>query len=205
RMASAHVDGDLSEWDGKSTAWLDYTYSWARFGRWLEQIYDGGEHLSEFFNTCKYVDVRGAIWCGWNDDGIFVGVRVWDDSLAPMRKDSELCDAIEIHLDGDVTDDDVNAPRTDDVIIRISLREGLVSERLANGAIACAKPLDDGWCAEAFIPHRALRIKPRVYDIIGIDIFLHDADVVGRKRTHAILRWAGGSRSTGHAWLLASD
>jgi hypothetical protein len=89
---SVKLDGDLSEWDW-SPAWLDFSFSWARFGRWLEQVEEGGENLKEFMSNTDFVDARVAFWCGWTERKLSIGggnlivaAKIFDDQ--PIEGDT---------------------------------------------------------------------------------------------------------------------
>jgi len=185
---SAKLDGDLSEWDW-SPAWLDFSFSWARFGRWLEQVEEGGEHLKEFMSNTDFVDARAAFWCSWNakdfhSGELFIAAKIFDDQP----------------IEGDTLT--VSVSRQPDVppspIIQVKLQEG------RGGMVGLSewvvRKRQDGWDVEAC----------RKWDIfswlllpgvIGFDLRYRDADMEDGKLVSATLRWAGAARS-GCLWLV---
>jgi hypothetical protein len=180
---SAKLDGDLSEWDW-SPAWLDFSFSWARFGRWLEQVEEGGEHLKEFMSNTDFVDARAAFWCSWNAGELFIAAKIFDDQ--PIEGDTL---TVSVSHQPDVPP----SP-----IIQVKLQEG------RGGMVGLSewvvRKRQDGWDVEAC----------RKWDIfswlllpgvIGFDLRYRDADMEGGKLVSATLRWAGAARS-GCLWLV---
>jgi hypothetical protein len=171
------IDGDLREWQARSAAWLDYSFSWARFGRWLEQVEEGGEHLSEYLSDPDFIDARLAFWCGWTEPYFYFAGRVFDDQ---PRKGDEIVLLFGKALQG-------NPHR-----LVIPLTEQ------ANPYGASVRKVRDGWTVELQetwkqIGHRS--------SLTGFDVLYRDHDVEDGRSTTAVLRWAGAS-SGGHLWLV---
>lgn len=177
------LDGDLSEWRKRSPAWLDYSFSWARFGRWLEQVEGGGEHLKEFLSDPEFADARVAFWCGWEEGNLYLAARIFDDQ--PMKGDTlKIC----------VSHQPTVSPLP---LATISLREGEWQSLLSCGVV---RKQTDGWILEVqrrWLPF-SWTLVPN--DVIGFDVCYIDVDEEAGKPTTSVLRWAGGANS-GCLWL----
>lgn len=74
-QTAPEMDGKLDEWENRPAAWLSYDWAWARFGRDIAQLYEGGEH----FSYPPYrLDARAAFWVAWDRENLYVAVRLED-------------------------------------------------------------------------------------------------------------------------------
>jgi hypothetical protein len=181
---SAKLDGDLSEWDW-SPAWLDFSFSWARFGRWLEQVEEGGEHLKEFMSNTDFVDARAAFWCSWNAGELFIAAKIFDDQ--PIEGDTL---TVSVSHQPDVPP----SP-----IVQVKLQEG--RGEMVGLSEWVVRKRQDGWDVEARVQKTASSWLLTSGKVIGFDLRYRDADIEGGKLVSATLRWAGAARS-GCLWLV---
>ncbi|MCS7253417.1 MAG: hypothetical protein RMK18_03310 [Armatimonadota bacterium] len=187
------IDGDLSEWKNCSPAWLDYSFSWARFGRWLEQVEYGGEYLKEFLSDVKFADAKVAFWCSWDIGNLYLAARIFDDQ--PKEGDE---------LRVFVSQQPTISPS---LFATIPLREGEWREfcegkwQVGLKRVIISK-CSNGWRVEANLNLNYVKPSLKLQNgiVIGFDLRYQDADTEAGKTVISTLRWAGASNS-GCLWL----
>ena len=177
------VDGDLSEWFSRSPAWLDCSFSWARFGRWLEQVEEGGEYLKEFISDVEFADARVAFWCSWEEGGLYLAARIFDDQ--PVEDDTLLVFA---------SSQPTVSPSP---LVTIPLREGKWRFGFYHATVI---KHPDGWSVEAFLDWRLFSWRLLTNAVIGFDLRYLDFDKEVDRVVSSTLRWAGAANS-GCLWL----
>ncbi len=177
------LDGDLSEWQNRSPAWIDYSFSWARFGRWLEQVEEGGEHLKEFLSDPEFSDARVAFWCSWDKGNLYLAARIFDDQ--PMEGDT-----LKIFVSHQTT-------VSPSPLVTIPLKEGEWQLGIDRGIV---RKENDGWILEVQLNWGLFSWLLVPNSVIGFDVRYIDVDKEAGKLTTSVLRWAGAANS-GCLWL----
>jgi len=137
-------------------------------------------------------DLSGVFRLSWDSDNLYVGVIVFDSSLAQGSTGAQVWqgDSIEILIDTDVPGDfDVDSLNEDDIQLGISpgnLVEGSAPEAWvwapedyegpAAGAEIVAVRTTDGWALEAAIPWSALGFTPTADTHVGFLFSISDND-----------------------------
>lgn len=177
------IDGDLKEWLNRSPAWIDYSFSWARFGRWLEQVERGGEHLKEFLSDPEFADARIAFWCSWDEGNLYLAAKISDD----QPKEGDIL-AVCASYQPDVSPAPIATILLQEGKWQSGVNEGIVRKRM------------DGWDVELKLSWSTFSWLLESGKVIGFDLRYCDVDIEGGKEVVAQLRWAGSAHS-GCLWL----
>jgi len=195
------LDGDLSEWKGRSAAWIFTCWGWSRIARGIEQIEAGGE----FVSYAGSGDNGVAMWSGWDPQALHLAFEVFDDDL---RFDGDLRDELEV----------VIGPGPHTLTLRCDPDHR--AQALLDGSsipdVACqvSQPRKipgrsgrHGRCTfEVAIPWSSLGVaNPGSLTLLAFDVRQRDVDDEGVGLRQAVLRWAGGRPSPGQLLLSGTN
>jgi hypothetical protein len=201
RVDGMKLDGDLSEWTGRSPGWLYYTWAWGRFGRDFVQVCEGGEH----FNYATILDLRAAVWAAWDDTNLSLALRIDDDQIVEATE-GQPGETVTVRIDLDLLKSSAGGTGDDEVeVVVVPGKAAKANLRASAGSAAAAvacKPRADGWDTELSLPWTALNgHKPGPDQMLGFDVLVTDVDREGSGLTVGKIRWAGGSQGLGHLYL----
>jgi len=180
------IDGQLSEWESRPAAWLAYNWAWALLGRGTSQIHEGGE----YFSYPPYrVDARAALWAAWDEQKLYVAMRLEDDQPMLGAPHGERIRLV-VCPDGDRRIDVELTP----------MATGEVEATVA-GLLARSNALPNAISLEVAMPWRTLGSRPQPGSTLGFDLFWTDVDREEADLVAGTLRWAGGSQGTGYLLL----
>lgn len=155
-------DGDLGDW--------------GEFTKSMDKIAFGNVSVYATFDTM------------WDEDYLYVGVRVIDDVNYVLNTTSHENDCVEIYLDGD----NCKAKAYND-----NCRQYIfVSDAGADNSDSIVRLTDDGYTAEIRIPWSDINVNPVANKKIGFDI-----DVVDNDTQYTV----GGARKGATAWNGTAD
>jgi LmbE family N-acetylglucosaminyl deacetylase len=167
------IDGDLADMRGLASGSISHE------DRWSGSI-DGPE------------DVSGEFFVGYDDDYLYVGVRVIDDEVVCHMPPDEIrnhwhADSVELTIDP--TGESENTSTTFKVGIFPCTTEGFearasrdadanqgVIERTAPGMLVASQRLEDGYAIQTRIAWEDLPARPAPGDTIGFNVLIYDAD-----------------------------
>jgi hypothetical protein len=153
-----------------------------------------------------YLDCFGEAWLLWDENNIYILVKVVDDEISSTGANSYENDSIEYYFDGD-NSKVVGPPYDgfDDVQMRIEYQDG-DDETLydtfpagSEGAVGDWEAIDGdafGYIIECAIPLAGVNVEPG--SIFGFEIQINDRDNEARE---TMLRWWG---TNNNAWQDAS-
>ncbi len=174
RTFDVRLDGIISEWDSASPTNIDGFI-------FQQENWSGPEDLS------------GEVYATWDEQFLYLAVRVADDTIVQESQDQLLHrgDAIEFFMDLDlVSDFTQNSYNNDDVQLVISPGDFLETDpsswvhssptgnfrnQIALGALLSR----EGYEIEARIPWSRLAIQPQVGQLYGYAVALSDDDSIG--------------------------
>jgi len=183
RAGPITIDGDLSDWDDRSSSWLLMTWDiLAFYSRRYMQLVEGGEHMSyDTRRDCK-VGFRSA----WDNEALYFAVVANDESVPDGGKES---DHVVIQLGDEPT---------------LEVRAG----PHVGGGTSAWKRTPTGYQLEIRIPYP--EDEQLLNRIVPLDFYVHDVDkdeeYKGEEKYRwgkTILRWAGWSRDGGQ--LIFTD
>ena len=161
------ADGDVSEWK------LDY--------RLDKVLADSPNNIVDF----------GVMW---DEENLYIGVKVTDDTVFTENGTSFYEDCIEIYIDGDNN----KAKRYDEHDAQLIF---VPSEKYANEKYKY-KITEDGYSMEIVLPWKDFRVSPKAGDRIGFDIDCGDNDnLFADKRRTGVIGYSG----TMNNWASTED
>lgn len=150
-------------------------------------------HLDVWSGTVESPeDSSGEFYVGYDDDNLYVGVRVYDDVVVCHMPPDEIrnhwhADSVELTIDP--TGDSENTSTTFKVGIFPCTTEEFaaraardadanqgVIERTAPGMTVASQQLEDGYTIQASIPWADMPATPGPGDAIGFNVLIYDAD-----------------------------
>lgn len=174
RVAAAPaIDGDLADMEGLATAAISHLDTWS-----------GSVDTAE--------DLSGEFHLGYDDDRLYVGVRVRDEQVVCHMPPDEIrnhwhADSVELTIDP--YGDSENTSSTFKVGIFPCTTEGFgaraardadanqgVIEQTAPGMQVASQQLEDGYTIQASIPWTDMPTAPDPGDAIGFNVLIYDAD-----------------------------
>ncbi|WP_346857497.1 leucine-rich repeat protein [uncultured Draconibacterium sp.] len=203
------LDGNSNEHAGGTTV-SDLTTSYtAQFdiqqglpvNKLQAQLSLDGELDESFWNLSNLVEINSGgsdntanFGLLWDDDYLYIGVNVVDQTLSKHHRQGWYDDGIEIGIDGDNnkgTELDVH-----DVLFIKPIRSFWVQERNVNsdGIIHEYHETNDGYSMEFAVPWDLIQISPSIGMSLGINVVINDDDDEANPyNTPAQLIWQGNN------------
>ena len=199
------LDGKLEEWESRPAAWLAYDWGWALLSRGTSQLYEGGEH----FGYPPYrLDARAAFWASWDDDNLYLAIRLEDDQPVLSGETRESLRVVIAAGESESVLDIQPGKRRVDAVLRaragqeatkLQAKSRVTRVERLNGALAERQTFRDVGI-EIRVPWSQAGIRPKANSTLGFDLFWTDADREGDAIVQGTLRWAGHAKR--HGFLL---